>query len=580
MTGEMQGSGAESRELGSWDGHGPPLQEALATLSGLSAGAADDAELVVSAEAQTAVLVDAAVQCERPVVAAEELWRHRLAPELALFLRAATPLCEEALQQNEMVDVLADELAGLVDEDGGEGAAVAGRSSAAAGLVEHHSFSDLLHSKGRVLAAVDWHPSRRGVVATACTRPQQQQAAAPQQQHADGKAAGSGDAAAPASAAQQQQQQRAQAQASSSADFLRQPPTGCILVWNHADAIHPEAVLQAPADVLALAFHPTQPHFLAAGLATGQVALFNMQQQQQQQGAAGTAAGLPRPPTSAAAPAATGASAILGSSSAHNQQHGAQGAVGSTADPDHARQDGSKAAELLPSFVSMPEASHQAGVTDLQWLPGAVINRDGKLEPASGSEGATGAGSGASADTCTLFATTAADGSLLLWDMRITTRQRKAAVKGRQRRAPSCHTCMHQLCVVLLICPSGILVQPRMPSFAAAQEFPWLISHRCHPHDAALAPADEEQPDWKPVLGLSAASTAKQPLLATRFCQDKRWGARRFVLGSLEGELAMADATTLLYECKVGPGRQGDCIMGAARSGLRCRQCLCPSNVG
>lgn len=377
----------------------------------------DTGEAAVSAQTQTAECTDAAVQCEPPPLPpADDLRAALAAPQLARFLANAVPRCEEALQQNELADVLADELAALVDEEAGElgagaggAAAASGSGSRTSGLVEHHSFSDLLHSKGRTLEAVQFHPSRRGVAAVACAQGTKGAVAAlgtgQPQGSAGSSSAGSG---------------QGHTQASSQ---LQKPHTGCILVWSHADAMHPEAVLQAPADVFAFAFHPTQPHWLAAGLATGQVALFNLQQQ-------------PGAPAAGSA-ANTGAAAERGGLRTESFAANRDGASDTTAE------GGGKAAVLLPLFLSLPNASHQAAVTDLQWMPGAAVGQDGRLEAvgagaaASPREGATSSSAltaaPAATDSCNLFATTAADGSILMWDMRIRARhQRKAAgAKGK-----------------------------------------------------------------------------------------------------------------------------------------------------
>jgi hypothetical protein len=370
------------------DSHQPPLPPAGPTAA--------------AAETQTAVLVDAAVQCE-PAVAAAAIDAAELRSQLGRlqlhrFLRSATPLCEEALQQNELADFMADELAGLAEEDGAASepgahaaavsAGAGGGRSSTSGLAELQSLSDLLHSKGRSAAAVQWHPTRRGVVAVACTQPPQQQ-------------------------------QAQQPQAGGAGALLRQaPPTGCILLWNAADAMHPEAVLEAPAEVLSFAFHPTQPQCLAAGLATGQVALFDLQQQQ---------------PTEAGAGAA--AQAAKSAHQHHADVPGAAAHATSSSAAGEGREEGSSGsssrAAVLPTFVSLPEACHQAAVTHLQWLPGAAVSRDGgRLEPAAAPPAATATAAGGSCSTH-LFSTTAADGSLLVWDMRISTRQRKAAAAAK-----------------------------------------------------------------------------------------------------------------------------------------------------
>ena len=219
-----------------------PTHEASASAGALEAWEG------VSAATNSALHADVAAGTEPPPALDEAALQAALqAPQLATFLHAAAPLCEEALQQNELADPLRDELAALADDEGSEGGAPSSSSSsrghraAKAGLVEHHSFSDL-RSKGCTLMAPQFHPSRPGVVVVAA-----------------GPLAGA-------------------AAASSSASGLGQPlgqeERGCILVWSRTDPIHPQAVLAAPAPVTTLAWHPAQPHCLAAGLATGQVALF------------------------------------------------------------------------------------------------------------------------------------------------------------------------------------------------------------------------------------------------------------------------------------------------------------------
>jgi hypothetical protein len=503
--------------------------------------------MMVSTEAQTGLqLTDAAVQCEPPAVDADELRRWALAPELAAFLSSATPLCEEALQQNELVDVMADELAGLVDEegaaDGAAGGAVGtggGGRSTAVGLVEQQSFSDLVHSKGKVVVAAQWHPVRRGVAAVACIHPPQAQPA----QQAGAAAAGA-----------QQLQQPAVATASSTLAML-QPPPGSILVWSQADCVHPETVLHAPSEVLALAYHPSQPHWLAAGLITGQVALFNLQQ------------ALP--------------GAVLGAPTASAQALPPRSGMAGEADQ---REEIGRPAALLPTHVSLPEASHKAAVTDLQWLPSTLVSRDGKLEAAAASPTkeasslsaatvtATAAVPAGAPDSCTLFATTAADGSLLVWDMRISARQRKpAAVKG------TCQCC----CCAVLPCPLSAVGCTAVCGLAGALPSPSLVSRTLHvaptPHHPPPChcfptppAADEEQLEWKPVLGLAASSTCKQPMPATRFCPDPRTGPARFVLGSLEGELAVVDGGAACTEHRVRCRQQGQ-----RAGGMGLRACAC-----
>lgn len=78
------------------------------------------------------------------------------------------------------------------------------------------------------------------------------------------------------------------------------------------------------------------------------------------------------------------------------------------------------------------------------------------------------------------------------------------------------------------------------------------------PHLPLPSPADDEPLEWRPALALAAASAERHPLPTTRFCVDERGGAApataaaagRFLVGSLEGELAAVDATSFSQERK------------------------------
>ena len=59
-------------------------------------------------------------------------------------------------------------------------------------------------------------------------------------------------------------------------NFYRQPRSGLICVFSLKNSSHPEYLLAAPAGVLSVAFHTLHPHLLVAGLADGNVALYNL----------------------------------------------------------------------------------------------------------------------------------------------------------------------------------------------------------------------------------------------------------------------------------------------------------------
>jgi hypothetical protein len=252
---------------------------------------------------------------------------------------------------------------GLAEDDAHDGG-----GSVADKVAVHQSFTDVLHSKGRALPTVQWHPTRKGVMAVACAEP---------------------------------------LNLTERAQRAGQPPPTAILLWDYRDTIHPEAVLQAPADVFTFAFNPASPQWVAAGCLGGQVALWNLDNlaQQRQQAARLQLAG-----------SGSGAGIGVASGSRRGTTEQVVAVEGAEASVPFL-----KANVLQPAYVSMLDASHQACVADLLWLPGLAATRDGRLEPA------------ASPGECFLFATTAMDGKVLVWDMRIYS-------GGRRRNRPTTGT--------------------------------------------------------------------------------------------------------------------------------------------
>ena len=405
-------------------------------------------------------------------------------PALAAFLPAAAALCEAALQQNELADVLPPDFAELGEEDQGLGdASGAARavgpgsigSPSAEGLVEHAVLTEGTRGRGRAVRAVHWHPSRRGVLAVAYAP-----AGAPPA--LDGR-----------------------------------PALGRVLVWRAREAVAPEAVLEAPGEVLALAWHPSQPEVLAGGCATGQVLLWHLGQAV---AAAAASAAAPRLAglASGKLEAAAGGEGEGEGSVSRDEGGGGGGGGGGASGVAHPA--------LAPALVSSVEASHQAPVADLHWLPGAVVTRDGRFDavalpprPATALEAAPVPALLPHPD-CSLFATTASDGCVLVWDHR---------GGGRPRRG------------------GGVAATA-----------------------GAAAEVGGEVPGWRPAIALSAQGGGGQPLLATRLCVDVR--APRggvFLLASLEGELARVEAEAFTLERKVCRRRRRRCRLWLWR-------CCCP----
>lgn len=150
--------------------------------------------------------------------------------KMQLFLEKMLPLVEQALQQNETLDIFLDPFAHLHEDD----ASLSNKNENS--IKEMRSFTDLVYSKNKTLPSVDWHPKKNGVVAVAAA---------------------------------------ANVNFAKRLDLLDKIDSSFILIWNFVDLIHPQLMLEAPQDVLTLRFNPTQPHIIAAGLHNGQVMVWD-----------------------------------------------------------------------------------------------------------------------------------------------------------------------------------------------------------------------------------------------------------------------------------------------------------------
>ena len=247
------------------------------------------------------------------------------APALASFLESVTSRMGHALQQNEVADLFLDDLAALADEDSAPGNRLENVIS------EFQSFTHLTYSKSKVVSAVDWMPGEHGAVGVACAA----------RQSFDERLENAGAVG-----------------------------TAAVLVWNFVDPIHPQLVLESPADVMAFRFNPRRPEIVAGGMYNGQVALWDTRKVERR----------------------------------NTDRSRTQDAL-AAADADH---EGAAAgvSVVSTSRLSAVEASHKMAITGLEWLPADMgIARGGHLRP------------GSSADT-SFFATIAADGRLCFWDYR------------------------------------------------------------------------------------------------------------------------------------------------------------------
>ena len=158
--------------------------------------------------------------------------RDRSYAHLARFLSKTFGLMENALEQNETVDVFGDLFKGT-----GAGAEDLEASKGALGeLKELRTFADINRTKGKHLHALQWHPSRKGVVAVG-----------------------------PRSNATFEERLQSYGFSSSSH----------VLYWDFADLITPLLVLEAPYSVEAFAINEERPHLVCGGLENGQVLVWD-----------------------------------------------------------------------------------------------------------------------------------------------------------------------------------------------------------------------------------------------------------------------------------------------------------------
>lgn len=153
------------------------------------------------------------------------------ADDILAFLSRTAPLAEEALLQNETVNVFSDAFAHVQRE---EEASLGAKGEN--DLKELRTFTDLRFSKNNVLSAIDWLPQSRTTLAVSVIR----------------------DLGFDARVAVAGQVERAY-----------------ILLWSFEDLIHPQLKLRAPKEVMCFRFCETRPAVVAAGLLNGQVALWD-----------------------------------------------------------------------------------------------------------------------------------------------------------------------------------------------------------------------------------------------------------------------------------------------------------------
>jgi len=152
-------------------------------------------------------------------------------PEMLEFLNNIREGYEEALQQNETIDIFQDEFAELAEEEASLG------NKADSDLRESGSYNHLQHCAGRIVSFIDWQVQTKGVVAVSCA----------QRLNFEDRVQVAGKV-----------------------------HTGYILLWNFSDPIHPQFVLEAPGDVYCFRFCPNNPDLVVGGISSGQVCVWDL----------------------------------------------------------------------------------------------------------------------------------------------------------------------------------------------------------------------------------------------------------------------------------------------------------------
>lgn len=266
------------------------------------------------------------IQYEAIVKDEAEALEELASPAMCEFLTTVWPRYELALLLNAATDLYEDDFENMIEGDD-----IAQGSSKGDTIKEAYSFQDLKYSKNKMICAIDWHEEGKGTLGCAYV---------------------------------------------SKADFKgRVDQSGLVssavvLVWDFADNINPQYVLEGPGDMFCFRFNPTMPEWVAAGCISGQVILWNLQ-------------------TGRRAPA--------------------------TFEEQIAADNSNKAVHIdgTDFSPSLCESSHKRPITDMCWLPPEIeFGSDGFIA--------------ASADGKSYqLATVSGDGVILIWDIRVKKDNRR-----------------------------------------------------------------------------------------------------------------------------------------------------------
>lgn len=186
------------------------------------------APIVCESYAQTSWFrsVNKAVQYESAATATD----FETSDALLAFLEKATVRVEQALQQNESVDIFNDTFR-LGDDDAAEGVQVENE------LRELKNFADANYSKSKALVAIDWMPKAQGMVAVTAVRNISFDARIP---------------------------------------ILGQTHASYVMLWDFRLLVKPLVLMQSHHEIFTFRFNKVTPGQMAGGCITGQVMLWEV----------------------------------------------------------------------------------------------------------------------------------------------------------------------------------------------------------------------------------------------------------------------------------------------------------------
>jgi len=255
-------------------------------------------------------------------------------PEFSAFLTNVTPRMIEALVENTHVDFFANDYHLLHSKE--HRLVTANKDYTK--LKEHQSFKYLKFTLDMTITCCNWHPAIDGIIAVAYSN----------------KAS-------------------FDERIESSSRVPDVKPM--VLLWSTASPLAPLIILEAPEDIFAVQFNPTEPRIVAGGCLNGQLVLWDLSSQAQR------------------------------------------------LYPDNAANENLGSPTIRYSVCSAIDGGHKSCITDIKWLPSAMeISKTGKFLNATGAPPL--------GRKCNQLISLAADGTALIWDLRgddqMTTRDLNA----------------------------------------------------------------------------------------------------------------------------------------------------------